>query len=90
MALVVKKPPANAEDLSSTLELGRAPGDRTGNVWEIPRTEEPVRLQFMVAQRVGHDLATKQQVYICQLQSPNLSHPTFYFETAVDSQDVTK
>ena len=24
--------------------------------WEIPRTEEPGRLQSMVSQRVGHDL----------------------------------
>ena len=29
--------------------------------WEIPWTEEPRRLQFMGLQRVGHDLATKQQ-----------------------------
>ena len=26
---------------------------------EIPRTEEPGRLQFMGSQRVGHDRATK-------------------------------
>ena len=30
-------------------------------VWEIPQTEEPGRLQSMGSQRVGHDLATKQQ-----------------------------
>ena len=58
MALVVKNPPANAGDLSSSLGLGRAPGDRTGNAWEIPWTEEPGRLQFMVSQRIGHDLVT--------------------------------
>ena len=29
--------------------------------WEIRWTEEPGRLQFMGSQRVGHDLATKQQ-----------------------------
>ena len=29
--------------------------------WEIPRMEEPDRLQFMELQRVGHDLVTKQQ-----------------------------
>jgi len=29
--------------------------------WEIPWTEEPGRLQSMGLQRVGHDLATKQQ-----------------------------
>ena len=28
--------------------------------WRIPRTEEPGRLQSMLSQRVGHDLATKQ------------------------------
>ena len=30
-------------------------------VWEIPKTEEPGRLQSTGSQRVGHDLATKQQ-----------------------------
>ena len=29
--------------------------------WEIPLTEEPGGLQSMGAQRVGHNLATKQQ-----------------------------
>ena len=29
--------------------------------WEIPWTEEPGGLQFMGSQRVGHNLATKQQ-----------------------------
>jgi len=29
--------------------------------WEIPRTEESGELQSMGLQRVGHDLATKQQ-----------------------------
>ena len=29
--------------------------------WETPWTEEPGGLQFMGLQRVGHDLATKQQ-----------------------------
>ena len=29
--------------------------------WEIPCTEEPDGLQFMGLQRVGHDLANKQQ-----------------------------
>ena len=29
--------------------------------WEIPRTEESGRLQSMGSQRVGHDLATKQE-----------------------------
>ena len=30
-------------------------------VWEIPWTEEPGGLQTMGLQRVGHDLATKQE-----------------------------
>ena len=29
--------------------------------WRIPWTEEPGRLQSMGSQRVGHDLAAKQQ-----------------------------
>ena len=29
--------------------------------WEFPQTEEPGGLQSMGSQRVGHDLATKQQ-----------------------------
>ena len=29
--------------------------------WKIPWTEEPGRLQSMELQRVGHNLATKQQ-----------------------------
>jgi len=30
--------------------------------WEISWTEEPGRLQSMRSERVGHDLATKQQI----------------------------
>ena len=29
--------------------------------WEIPRTEEPGRLQSTGSQRVGHNLVTKQR-----------------------------
>ena len=32
--------------------------------WEIPWTEDPGGLQSMGSQRVGHDLAIKQQVCI--------------------------
>ena len=32
--------------------------------WEISWTEEPGRLQLMGSQRGGHNLATKQQIYI--------------------------
>ena len=30
--------------------------------WEIPRTEEPGRLQYVGLPRVGHHFATKQQL----------------------------
>ena len=33
----------------------------SGLTWRIPWTEEPGRLQSMGLQRVGHNLATKQQ-----------------------------
>ena len=36
------------------LEKGMATHSST-LAWQIPRTEEPVRLQFMGLQRVGHD-----------------------------------
>ena len=32
--------------------------------WKIPWTEELGRLQFLWSQRIGHDLATKQQYVI--------------------------
>ena len=35
---------------------------------KIPWTEEPDRLQSMGSQRVRHDLATKQQKYICTIR----------------------
>ena len=37
--------------------------------WKIPRTEEPVRLQSMGSQRVGHDSAT----------SLSLSHYLYFY-----------
>ena len=62
----VKNPPANAGD------VGLIPGWKdplekematcSGILaWEIPWTAEPGGLQSMGLQRVGHDLATKQQ-----------------------------
>ena len=33
--------------------------------WRIPWTEKPGGLQFMGSQRVGHNLATKQQCVLC-------------------------
>jgi len=49
----------NAGDLGSIPGSGRSPGERNGNpssvlAWEIPGTEESVRLQSMESQRVGH------------------------------------
>ena len=46
--------------------LGRSPGEGNGNPLQysclkFPWTEEPGRLQSMGLQRVGHDLAIKQQ-----------------------------
>ena len=63
---VVKNPPANAWDASSTPGLGRCSGEGNGNhssilAWEIAWLEEPGGLQSMGSQRVRHDLATKQK-----------------------------
>ena len=63
MALVIKNPPANAEDIrdqGSIPGLGRSPGgwhsNRTGILtWRIPWTEEPGGLQSMGSQKVGHN-----------------------------------
>ena len=61
---MVKNPPANAGDASTTPGLGISPG--VGNVssilaWKIPWIKEPGGLYSMGLQRVGHDLVTKQQ-----------------------------
>ena len=60
VALVVKDPPANAEDIRHVgLIPGseRSPGEGHYNilVWRIPWTEEPGRLQSLGLHRVGHD-----------------------------------
>ena len=57
---MVKNSTTNAAD------LGRSPEGGNGNplsnlAWEIPWTEEPGRQQSMGLQRVGHNLARKQQ-----------------------------
>ena len=57
---------ANAGDPGSVPALGRSSAEGNGSplqysCWEIPWTEEPGELQSMGSQRVGHDLATKQQ-----------------------------
>ena len=66
----------DARDNGSTPGSGRSPGGRMAThasilAWEIPRTEEPGRLQSMRLQIVGHDLETKQE----QLSYSFLSHP---------------
>ena len=62
---VVKNPPANSGDTGLILGSGKSPGEEMAIhssilAWQVPRTEEPGRLQFMGPQRVGHDLGTKQ------------------------------
>ena len=47
-------------DQEDTLEKEIAPHSSI-LAWRIPRTKEPGGLQSMGSQRVGHDLATKQQ-----------------------------
>ena len=67
----VKNLPANAgdaRDTGSVPGLGRSPGEGNGNhsgilVWEVPWTEEPGGLLFMVLQRVGHDRVTTEQQF---------------------------
>ena len=48
--------------------------------WEIPWAEEPGVLQSMGLQRVGHDLATKQQqqleYLVCQGHLKTVKHKT--------------
>ena len=63
VALVVKNPTANAGDIrnvDSIPGLRRSPGEGNGNPLQYsfpgnPWTEEPVGLQSIVSQRVGHD-----------------------------------
>ena len=50
----------NAGDLGLIPGSERSPGERSGNpssvlAWEIPGTEESVKLQSMGSQRVRHD-----------------------------------
>ena len=63
---------ADSEDAGSIPELGRSPGEEMATyssilAWEIPRTEEPGRIQSMGSQRVRQDSANKQQQAIPQL-----------------------
>ena len=63
---MVKNLLANVGDSGLIPGLERSPGEENGNplqysCWEIPWTEESGGLQSMGLQRVGYDLATKQQ-----------------------------
>ena len=65
----VKNLLANAGDLGLIPGSGISPGEENDNPfhsshWEIPRTEETSRLQFMGHKRVRYDLASKQQQQI--------------------------
>ena len=67
---MVKNLPANAGDMSSIPGSGKFAGEGNGNLlryscWRIPWTEVPGGLQSMASQRVGHDLATKQENNKC-------------------------
>ena len=63
---MVKNPPASAGDLGLIPGSGRSSGEGNGNPLQYsclgnPRTEEPGGLQSRGSQRIGHNLATKQQ-----------------------------
>ena len=66
---VVKNPPANTGDPGSIPGSGRPLGERNGNPLQYsclgnPMDKEPGGLQSMGLQRVGHNLVTKQQLYL--------------------------
>ena len=66
---MVKNLPTNAEDTGDKGLIPRLDDPLKEEMeiqssilaWEIPRTEEPSKLQSMESQRVGHGLASKQQ-----------------------------
>ena len=60
--------------------------------WEIPWTDEPGRPQSTESQRVGHDLATKQQEETPEsLFSPSLSHPlSLPFSLLMPCEDMVR
>ena len=47
--------------------------------WEIPRTEEPGRLQALVSQRVRHNLGTKQQQPDHELKNDKIMFEVSHF-----------
>ena len=63
---VEKNPSASAGDVSPIPGLGRSPGEGNGNSFQISCLGNPMDrgawwASSMGLQRVGHDLATKQQ-----------------------------
>ena len=56
--------------------------------WEIPSTEEPRVLQFIGSQRVGQDLASKQQEYdiSCVIYMSGICILLFYMEDGETAQ----
>ena len=75
MALAVKNPPANAEDIR---EAGLIPGwedpleegmatHSSVLAWRISWTGEPGGLQFMGSQRVRHDLSDLAHSITCKV-----------------------
>ena len=67
---MVKNPPAKKETWVQSLywddPLEKEMATRSSILaWRIPWTEEPGGLQSMASQRVGHDLATKQENNKC-------------------------
>ena len=67
--LVEKNLPATARDTGWSLDqedpLQKEMATHSSiPVWRIPRTEKPGVLQSMGLQSVGHNLATKQHIYL--------------------------
>ena len=68
---VVKNPPPSAKDLGSIPGWGRSLGEENGNPFQYSCLGNPMDVdkgvwqatQSMGLQRVGHNLATKQQKY---------------------------
>ena len=74
---MVKNLPADA---GNSRDAGSIPGSLEKEManysstlaWQVLWTEEPGGLQSMGSQRVGHDLATKQQTLLTTSISPTL------------------
>ena len=77
VALEVKNPPAHAGDAGDAGDTGSIPGSGRSPLekemathscilaWEIPRKEEPGRLQSMGSQRVRHDSGQHSMTWKC-------------------------